>query len=105
MADAANSAADAAIRALEMCERDFAFIGGCTMTDRPDLPLSPETSWQVDFSQVLAAIAAAKKALAGVRIAGECARCSNCPQTQPASGQTKYARAPQGSRMPAGERS
>ena len=48
---------------LSMCERDFAFIGGCTMTDRPDLPLSSETSWKMDSSQVLAAIAVAKEKL------------------------------------------
>lgn len=50
---------------LELCERDFAFIGGCTMTDRPDLPLSPETSWVMDVSQRLADIRAAKRALVG----------------------------------------
>ncbi|WP_130466448.1 hypothetical protein [Corticibacter populi] len=52
-----------ALHALGLCERDFAFIGGCTLTDRPDLQLSPETSWQMDVRGVLAAIDSAKAAL------------------------------------------
>ena len=61
----ADAAPLSVIDVLDLCERDFAFIGGCTMTDRPDLQLSPETSWVMDVSQRLADIRAAKRALAG----------------------------------------
>ena len=48
--------------ALDACERDLAFIAGCTLTDRPDLPFCAETSWKMDFSKQLAAIADARVA-------------------------------------------
>ncbi|WP_353175814.1 hypothetical protein [Delftia acidovorans] len=35
---------------------EFDFHGGCVTTDRPDLPLAPDTSWTVDFSDARAAI-------------------------------------------------
>lgn len=41
---------------LLLARREFDFHGGCVATDRPDLPLSPETSWTVDFSRARAAI-------------------------------------------------
>jgi hypothetical protein len=41
---------------LLLARREFDFHGGCVVTDRPDLPLSPETSWTVDFSRARAAI-------------------------------------------------
>lgn len=50
--------------ALDLCERDLSFFGGCTMTDRPDLPLSPETSWRPDIARHLAAIEDAKAIIA-----------------------------------------
>lgn len=78
---------------LEMCERDFAFIGGATLTDMPDVPLSPETSWTMDFSQVLAAIAVAKEKLGGFVdccTAGECAGCSNSQPMEPTSATPKF---------------
>ena len=78
---------------LEMCEREFAFIGGGTMTDMPDVPLSPATSWTMDFSQVLAAIAVAKEKLGGFVdccTAGECAGCSNPQPMEPASATPKF---------------
>lgn len=78
---------------LEMCEREFAFLGGGTMTDMPDVPLSPETSWTMDFSQVLAAIAVAKEKLGGFVdccTAGECAGCSNPQPMEPASATPKF---------------
>ena len=50
---------------LDRCERDFAFIGGCTVTDRPDLPLSSDTSWQIDVSHLLESIRWAKQVLGG----------------------------------------
>lgn len=64
MAEIPPDALATVMHALELCKRDFAFIGGCTMTDRPDLPLSPETSWTMDFSRQFAAIANAKAAIA-----------------------------------------
>ena len=70
------------IDTLKLAERELAFLGGCTHTDRPDLPLSPETSWTTDVSGVLAAIANAIQALSGPRTDPECAGCSNCQQTQ-----------------------
>lgn len=59
----ADSPGHVVLHALELCERDFAFIGGCTMTDRPDLPLSSLTSWKMDFSQCFGAIDAARAAI------------------------------------------
>lgn len=41
---------------LLLARREFDFHGGCVATDRPDLPLAPETSWTVDFSRARAAI-------------------------------------------------
>ncbi|WP_315534099.1 hypothetical protein [Delftia acidovorans] len=41
---------------LLLARREFDFHGGCVVTDRPDLPLSPDTSWTVDFSRARAAI-------------------------------------------------
>lgn len=59
----ADSPVHVVLHALELCERDFAFLGGCTMTDRPDLPLSSLTSWKMDFSQCFGAIDAARAAI------------------------------------------
>lgn len=73
--------------ALCLCEHDFDFIAGCTLTDRPDLPLSPETSWQMGFEAQKAAIAQARGAigaLAAGRIGPECAGCSTCQLREPA---------------------
>lgn len=78
---------------LEMCERDFAFLGGCTMTDMPHVPLSPETSWTMDFTHVMAAIAVAKEKLGGwvdCRTAGECAGCSTPQQMEPTSMRSRF---------------
>lgn len=64
---------------LDLCERSFVFFGGCTMTDMPHVPLSPETSWTMDIKHELAAIASAKEKLCGpeeVHIACECSGCS-----------------------------
>lgn len=41
---------------LLLARREFDFHGGCVATDRPDLPLSPDTSWTVDFARARAAI-------------------------------------------------
>jgi len=41
---------------LLLARREFDFHGGCVATDRPDLPLSPDTSWTVDFSKARAGI-------------------------------------------------
>lgn len=41
---------ESAIRAMQAAEHDLAFLGGCTHTDRPDLPLTEETSWTMDVS-------------------------------------------------------
>ena len=50
---------------LELAKREFVFIGGCVVTDRPDLPLSPDTSWTPDFSRLVAAIDDAVDQLVG----------------------------------------
>ena len=90
---------------LELCERDFAFIGGCTMTDMPHLPLSHETSWKMDVSHVMAAIACAKEKLCGLEvahIASECACCGSPPPMEPPSGPPKCGLEHGGSCSPAG---
>ena len=71
---------------LELCERDFVFYGGCTMTDRPDLPLSPETSWKSDCSMVLAAINHAKRQLCGAEVSHAASGSGNCDSLQPKEG-------------------
>lgn len=92
---------------LEMAKREFLFAGGCVMTDRPDLPLSPETSWTADFSRVVAAIDDAVDLLVGVecRSALRCAGCSTNQPTLPISARTKYVPAHGGSRTAAKGRS
>lgn len=50
---------------LRLAKRELIFVGGCTLTDRPDLPLSPETSWTMDFTRVLGAIDDAIEAIGG----------------------------------------
>lgn len=90
------------IGVLELAKREFIAIGGCVMTDRPDLPLSAETSWTVDFSRVVSAIDDAIDQLIGAdrRIGPGCERCSTHQPTLRISGRTKYVLAPQGSRKP-----
>jgi len=51
--------ANTILRALCEIERDFAAICGCTLTDRPDLPLS-EVGWKIDFAPRLACIEQAR---------------------------------------------
>jgi hypothetical protein len=38
---------------LQTLEIDCVLLGGCTVTDRPDLPLSDETSWTPDLTRQL----------------------------------------------------
>lgn len=92
---------------LELAKREFLFVGGCTMTDRPDLPLSPETSWTMDFSRVVSTIDDAIDQLVGAdrRTDPGCAGCSTCQPSRPISARTMYVPALQGSRMAAEERS
>lgn len=91
--------------ALALAKRELVFAGGCVMTDRPDLPLSSETSWTMDVTRVLAVIDDAVEQLEGAvrRTGPECTGCSNSPPTQPISALTKSAPAPLGSRMPGQE--
>ena len=88
--------------ALALAKRELVFAGGCVMTDRPDLPLSSETSWTLDVTRVLAAIDDAVEQLEGAarRTGPECTGCSSCPPTRPISALTKFALGPLGSRMP-----
>lgn len=92
---------------LELAKREFVFIGGCVVTDRPDLPLSLDTSWTPDFSRVVAAIDDAIDQIVGVdrRTAVGCAGCSTCLPTRPISARTKYVPVHLGSRTVEAERS
>lgn len=92
---------------LRLARSEFAFHGGCTTTDRPDLPLSPETAWTVDFSQVIAAIDGAVSKLVGDadRTDRECVRCSTCRPIAPEQGPAISEPEHQGSRTPFGDRS
>ena len=94
------------IDTLELAKRELVFMGGCVATDRPDLPLSPETSWVPDFSRVVAAIDDAMDQLVGVgrRTDPGCDRCSSRPQSAQISARTKYVQARWDSRTPDGER-
>jgi len=81
---------------LLLARREFDFHGGCVATDRPDLPLAPETSWTVDFSRVRAAIDAASDLLdrAAPRTGHECDRCSSRLANELLSTRSKYVPAP-----------
>lgn len=81
---------------LLLARREFDFHGGCVATDRPDLPLSPGTSWTVDFSRVRAAIDAASDLLdrAAPRTGHECDRCSSRLANELLSSRSKYVPAP-----------
>ncbi len=48
-------------RVLRMAHHAMCANNNCLTTDRPDLPVSPETSWTTDFSKELAAIDEALK--------------------------------------------
>lgn len=87
---------------LLLSRREFDFHGGCVATDRPDLPLSPDTSWTVDFSRARAAIDVAMDLLerAAPRTGDECSAESTCLPTGPLSTRSKYVPAPSGSRKP-----
>ncbi len=87
---------------LLLARREFDFHGGYVASDRPDLPLAPETSWTVDFSRVRAAIDAASDLLdrAAPRTGPECSGESTCLPTGPLSTQSRYAPASSGSRKP-----
>lgn len=95
------------LSALTSARHDLVFLGGCTHTDRPDFPLSPETSWKTDVSGTLAAIDAAIAALTeqGRRTDPECDRCSSAPQTALGTDRANGEQERSGSRKPEGERS
>lgn len=92
---------------LELAKREFVFISGCVMTDRPDLPLSSETSWTADFSRVVAAIDDAIDQVVGAdrRTAPGYSGCSTSQQIRPISARTRYVPAHQDSRTAAEDRS
>lgn len=92
---------------LELAKREFLFVGGCVMTDRPDLPLSVETSWTTDFSRVVAAIDDAIDQLVGAdrRTPLGCTGCSTSQPTRRISARTRYVPAHLDSRTAAGDRS
>jgi len=92
---------------LELAKREFVFIGGCVVTDRPDLPLSSDTSWTPDFSRVVAAIDDAIDQIVGAdrRTGPGCAGCSTYQPSRPISARTMYVPAHQGSRTAVEERS
>lgn len=81
---------------LLLARREFDFHGGCVATDRPDLPLSPETSWTVDFSRARAAIDVAMDLLerAAPRTGDECSAESACLPTGPLSVRSRYVSVP-----------
>jgi len=87
---------------LLLARREFDFHGGCVATDRPDLPLSPDTSWTVDFARARAAIDVAMDLLerAALRTGPECSGESTGLPTGPLSTRSRYASAPSGSRKP-----
>lgn len=93
---------DSLLDTLHRAKVDFAFVGGCILTDRPDLPLSPETSWTMDFSGVMAAIDAAVAMLGGDhgRTDPGSSRCSTCLPMEPIEGLARCEAAPRGSRSP-----
>nr|WP_235264172.1 hypothetical protein [Delftia sp. RIT313] len=81
---------------LLLARREFDFHGGCVATDRPDLPLSPDTSWTVDFARARAAIDVAMDLLerAAPRTGPECEGCSTRLPSALLSTRSKYVPAP-----------
>nr|WP_047472656.1 hypothetical protein [Delftia sp. ZNC0008] len=81
---------------LLLARREFDFHGGCVATDRPDLPLSPDTSWTVDFARARAAIDVAMDLLerAAPRTDPECEGCSTRLPSALLSTRSKYVPAP-----------
>lgn len=94
------------LSALKAAQHDLVFLGGCTHTDRPDLPLSPTTSWKTDVSATLAAINAAIAAVDGNgrRTDPGCARCNSCQPTEPDTDPSTSGGERGGSRKPDGDR-
>lgn len=92
------------LNALHRAKTEFLFHGSCIATDRPDLPLSPESSWTVDFSGVIAAIDAAVAMLGGDpgRTDPECTGCSTRQPIEPAEVLARHEAEPLGSRSPDG---
>jgi len=95
---------DSVLDTLHRAKTDFLFHGGCVATDRPDLPLSPKTSWTVDFSGVIAAIDAAVAMLGGDpgRTDPECTGCSTRLPMNLTEVLARYEVEPLGSRSPGG---
>lgn len=73
------------LHALDLCERNFAFIGGCTLTDRPGIPRSPQTYWKMNFAPQLAAIADARAAVREVLVARTDPGCAGCSTSLPSA--------------------
>ena len=101
------SAPSIILSALRRAEHDLAFLGGCTHTDRPDLPLSPDTSWTTDVTKTLAAISAAIAELGGKDRCTDpgCAGCSSCQPSSPSTTHSIDEGAHGESRKPDGDRS
>ena len=85
----------AVVVALEAARFALISNNNCLITDRPDLPLSQETSWTTDFSSELALIDAAIG-----RTASLCANESTCLQTAPKSSPAKSEQELRSSRSP-----
>ncbi|QQB48394.1 hypothetical protein [Delftia acidovorans] len=82
---------------LLLARREFDFHGGCVATDRPDLPLAPDTSWTVDFSRARAAIDIAMDSLdRAAAPSGANAEGNAHLQSGPLSSRSKYAPPPRG---------
>lgn len=90
----AGETLEKAVDVLDACARDLSLIGGCTLTDRPDLPLTPVTSWKLDVAQRLADIEAAKVALKSV-LQSSCHECGGCSSRLPMPQNTSLAKCAQ----------
>lgn len=82
-----------ALDAIRLAQRDLTFLGGCTHTDRPDLPLAPDTSWTTDVSDTLVAL---DTAIAALRTLRTRAGCCGCSSSQPSAPRTSRATLPPG---------
>lgn len=93
------------VDALELAKRELIFVGGCTLTDRPDLPLSPETSWTMDMGLVLRAIDDAIDQLVGADRRTELGSvgCSKSQPMRPFSSRTRSVQVRRGSRKADGD--
>jgi hypothetical protein len=90
-------------QALFNAQLELSFLHGCRVTDRPDIPVTAETSWQIDNTKVLKEIDEALTSLLGeYRRCPECGCCSSPLLNLPTQAQPKCGAGRSDSETPCG---